>query len=79
MAFYIVIKKINETNETVSYEYSDEQTGRGQLRLAKASGDVTEIIHAPGDNSGRRFQRAAMKIAQHWKAGEFPEETCWAS
>lgn len=79
MAFYIDIKKITETDETVTYEYSDEETGKGQLELVKASGDVTEIVRAPGDNSGRRFQRAAMKVAQHWNAKEYPDETCWAS
>jgi hypothetical protein len=79
MAFYITIKKISETNDTVIYEYFDEQTGKGQLQLAKESGDVAEVMPAPGDSSGRRFQRAAMKVVQHWKAGEFPDETCWAS
>lgn len=79
MAFYITIQKIRETSSSVDYEFFDEQIGKGQLQLSKVSGDIREVLHAPGDNSGRRFQRAAMKVVQHWKIGELPEQTCWAS
>lgn len=79
MAFYITIKKISETCDGAIYEYFDDQIGKGRLQLSKKSGDVSELSHAEGDNSGRRFQRAAMKIAQHWREGELPDETCWAS
>ena len=79
MAFYITINKVAETSETVTYEYFDEEAGKGQLKINRATGDVAEVFAAPGDASGRRFQRAAMKVIKHWKEGEFPEETCWAS
>lgn len=79
MAFYITIKKISETSDAVIYEYFDDQSSTGRLQLTKETGDVTELLHASGDNSGRKFQRAAMKVVQHWRVGQFPDETCWAS
>lgn len=79
MAFYIAIKKKSESMDHVIYEYSDSNSSPGMLKLDKASGEVSEVAPAAGDESGRRFQRAAMKVMQHWKAGDLPEETCWAS
>lgn len=79
MAFCIEIEKISETvNETI-YEFFDMATGKGRLRLDKASGEVTEVAAAPGDGQGHRFQRAAVKVLRHWKEGQLPEKTCWAS
>jgi hypothetical protein len=79
MAFYITINKTSETAEACTYEFSDTETGKGLLRIEKETGNVTEVMAAPGDTSGRRFERAAVKIMRHWKLGEFPDETCWAS
>lgn len=79
MAFYIDIEKISETVDETIYEFSDTQAGKGQLRIDKASGNVTEVIPAPGDSQGHRFQRAAVKVLRHWKDGQFPNKTCWAS
>lgn len=79
MAFYIEIDKISETGDVAIYEFSDTETGKGRLRLDKASGDVTEVVAAPGDAQGRRFQRAAVKVVRHWKEGQLPDKTCWAS
>lgn len=78
MAFYINIKKLGETESCADYSFSDE-AGEGRLRIDKQTGEVQELAGAPGDSSGRRFQRAAMKVVQHWKAGELPEATSWAS
>jgi len=79
MAFYIEIDKISETVAEAIYEFSDTEAGKGRLRLDKASGDVTEVMAAPGDDKGRRFQRAAVKVVRHWKEGQLPDKTCWAS
>lgn len=79
MAFFIYIDKISETVDEVVYEYSDVQARKGRLRLDKATGDVIEVVAAPGDDQRRRFQRATIKVLQHWRNGEFPDKTCWAS
>lgn len=79
MAFSIMIKKLSETETKVVYEFSDDVVGAGQLQLDKESGEVKEVIPAPKDETGRRFQRAAMKVAQHWQSGELPSETSWDS
>jgi hypothetical protein len=79
MAFYIEIDKISKTVDEAAYEFSDSGTGTGRLRLDKASGNVTEVVPAPGDSRGHRFQRAAVKVIRHWKEGPLPDKTCWAS
>lgn len=51
----------------------------GLLRLEKATGRIT-FLRVPSEDSGRRHgDRAARKVSQHWKAGELPDESCWAS
>jgi hypothetical protein len=79
MAFYIEIDKISENADEAIYDFSDSEARKGRLRLDKASGDVTEVVAAPGDVHGRRFQRAAVKVVRHWKEGQLPDKTCWAS
>lgn len=79
MAFYIEIDKISKTGDETIYEFSETETGKGRLRLDIASGDVTEVVAALGDAQGRRFKRAAVKVVRHWKEGQLPDKTCWAS
>ncbi|KRB98278.1 hypothetical protein [Duganella sp. Root198D2] len=79
MAFYITINKIAETADICTYEFLDHEAGRGVLQIGKDTGDITEIMAAPGDTAGRIFERAAVKVLRHWKIGEYPAETCWAS
>lgn len=79
MAFFIDIKKDGETASYADYVFSDDVVGEGRLRIDKGTGEVQELAPAPRDDSGSRFQRAAMKVLQHWKAGELPDSTCWAS
>lgn len=79
MAFYIDIRKVEETADYAVYEFGDDDAGMGRLRITKADGNVSQLDSAPADHSGRRFQRAASKVIEHWKKGELPAETCWAS
>jgi len=79
MAFYITINKIDETADFSTYEFFDHEARKGTLKIRKDTGDVSEIMAAPGDTSGRIFERAAVKVLRHWKVGEYPAETCWAS
>lgn len=50
----------------------------GKLRINKISGEVDVIQSAEGDN-GMYSQRAILALIKHWRKGEFPDKTCWAS
>ena len=50
----------------------------GKLKIDKKNGDVHTIEFAESDN-GMYAQRASWALIRHWKEGEFPEKTCWAS
>jgi hypothetical protein len=49
-----------------------------KLKIDKRNGDVHTLELAEGDN-GMYAQRASWALIKHWKNGEFPEKTCWAS
>lgn len=95
MAFYIEIRKLNENLNFVTYLYEFRlSTGavrnavgklrgssklvNGEIKLSKQSGDVEILKTAEGDK-GLHSQRAILAIIKHWKKGEYPDKTCWAS
>ena len=51
----------------------------GLLKIDKRNGDVYTLELAFGDESGIRAQRASWALIKHWKQGEFPEKSYWAS
>ena len=79
MAFYILITKEKEDESSVIYRFGSHEDRLGSLWLDKLSGEVKELQKTPEQNSQAFFQRAAVKVWQHWKKGSFPEKTCWAS
>lgn len=50
----------------------------GKLKIDKRNGDVHTLELAESDN-GMRAQLSAWTLIKHWKKGEFPDKTCWAS
>ena len=81
MAFYIHIKKLEETELTAVYTFSpDPETNMfGQLVINKIGGDIQEIQPHPEDLDKRLYVRAARKVFVHHKNGEYPDITSWAS
>ncbi|OCR02402.1 hypothetical protein BCD67_22285 [Oscillatoriales cyanobacterium USR001] len=79
MAFDILLLKEKEDDTSVVYHFGPDENDLGLLWLDKSSGVVKELKQTSVNNSEAFFQKAAVKIRQHWKAGDFPEETCWAS
>ena len=79
MAFYIDIVKIKEDDTHAEYEFSTSENNVGIIVIRKSDGHVSEVVPAPDDNLGRIFERAAWALMRHWKKGEYPEKTCWAS
>jgi hypothetical protein len=74
MAFCITITKMHESSDQVVYVFEDGGK-RGRLHLDKKTGQATIIDSAtPAIDT-----RAAMKLRQHWEAGEFPERANWQS
>jgi hypothetical protein len=79
MAFYIDIKKASETGDEVTYRYSSVDGKFGEFVIKKSSGEIQIKRLAAGDENENLFRRAAHKITKHFREGEFPESTCWAS
>ena len=50
----------------------------GVIKINKQTGEIDVVELAEGDK-GSHVQRAAAALKKHWKKGEFPDKTCWAS
>lgn len=55
------------------------QTNFGRVKIIKVNGDVKVIDPMLDDIRGRRASATAFKLRQHWKQGNFPQATIWAS
>lgn len=79
MAFYIDLVKIKENDNNAQYKFYTSEDNAGIIEIRKSDGYVSEIESAPDDNLARLFDRSAWALMRHWKKGEYPEKTCWAS
>lgn len=64
------------------YESRHMQAGecRGLFRFDKATLGVELLFPMPGDDSGRRFEKAAWKVLKEYREnGEWPKGTQFAS
>ena len=76
---YILIHRKEDSSSHAEYVFGENEDAVGRLRLSKETGEVTLLEAAPGDTHLGMFQRAARKLTVHWRAGETPEKTCWAT
>ena len=79
MAVYVEIRRDRETERGYVYRYVASDGSIGRLELDKSDGSSRPVEFASGDGEGRAYALAARKLLKHFQAGEFPEETCWAS
>ena len=79
MAVYVEIRRDRETQNGFVYRYLASDGSVGRLEIDKSNGVSQPIQIAPGDKDERFYELAARKLFKHYQAGEFPEETCWAS
>jgi hypothetical protein len=79
MAIYVAIRKLAETDNAVEYGFGRTEEALGRLAIDRTSGDVTLLSPAPDDAEGLLYHRAARKVWKHWREGEYPSLTCWAS
>lgn len=79
MAFYVMLVKVNEDDQGVTYNFGTDPEHLGKVHLDKDNGKIQEIEAINIENYQHIFTRAVIKLRQHWKAGNFPDHTCWAS
>lgn len=79
MAIYVAIWKISETDKHAVYEYGPSEDRAGQLQVEKDTGEISIIADVPGDERGVYAPCAQRKLLKHWRDGQLPDRTCWAS
>ena len=79
MAFYVILIKVNEDEQGVTYKFGSDSEHLGKIYLDKHQGSFQEIEAIESEKYQDILVRAEVKLRQHWKAGNFPDRTCWAS
>jgi len=79
MAVYVEIRKERESDKGFIYNYAASDGSVGRLEVSTSDGSSEPVELASGDPEGRLYALAAYKLLKHYRDGEFPDETCWAS
>ena len=74
MGMLIDIKKIKENDTEVFYSFSTPEGSFGEVSINKKTGDIRS-----DDKKEALVARVGIKLLQHWRKGEFPDITMWAS
>ena len=78
-ADYIFYCNVWVRSEALKRRLQPYQSNFGRARILKISGEVKIIDPMLDDVGGRRASVTAFKLRQHWKLGNFPKVTTWAS
>ena len=76
---YILINQTYEDDVFVRYEFGPSEERLGTLQILKKNGTTSVICEVPGDTTAVYSSRAQRKVWLHWRSGEYPKKTCWAS
>ncbi|MGD0465412.1 MAG: hypothetical protein ABSA84_01795 [Gammaproteobacteria bacterium] len=84
---HIGIEKISETEIIARYQFINEfskngikdEENFGIIEINKKTGNCCLIKHLIDDENDELAFYAGRKLVSHWKDGEFPNVTCWAS
>lgn len=79
MAVYVAIVRISESESGAEFSFGPREPLEGKISLDKAKGIASVIKECPGDTAGFYSSRAKRKIELHWREGQVPERTSWAS
>jgi hypothetical protein len=79
MGLLIDISKIEENLKEAVYGFSTPEGNSGKVSIHKDDGECFIIEEPSWDKESTLAIRALIKIKQHWRKGEFPDITCWAS
>ena len=79
MAIYVEIRKESESDTDCTYRYLAADGTVGRVKVSKTDGKTEPVEIADGDQDQRRFMLVSRKLLLHFREGNFPDETCWAS
>ncbi len=79
MALFIEINKVAENSEAALYAFCTDLGNAGKVSINKQTGECFVIEEPEDDKECILAIRVGIKLTQHWKKGEYPEKTCWAS
>lgn len=79
LGLQISIRKVADDGNIAEYSYGTRGNDEGRVRLRRETGDVVLVRPSSDDANGLLFQRVAAKLRKHWRAGEVPDSTWWAS
>lgn len=76
---FIDIKKIEENEEQAVYLFSTRNGNSGKVAIHKKTGECFVIEEPEYDKESELAVRVGLKLLQHWRRGEYPNVTSWAS
>lgn len=79
MGMLIDIKKTEEDNIKAFYSFSTPEGDFGKVAIDKKTGECFVIEEPEWDKESKLAVRVGIKLVQHWKKGEYPNMTMWAS
>jgi len=81
MGMLIYINKIaGQKNDTeVLYSFNTPEGDVGKVYIDKKTGECFVLEEPEWDKTHKLAARVGIKLEQHWRKGEFPDVTCWAS
>ena len=79
MAIYIPIKIIDENHYEAVYSFfGSGEVLIGKVKILKESGDVS-LLWIKDAKYLFEYKRVKRKLFLHWRLGELPQSTNWAS
>jgi len=79
MAICVLLRKESETEQEAVYLFGPDEGRLGKLMIDKRTGEIDVLEPIPGDQTTFYSSRAARRLEQHFKNGEFPDETMYAT
>lgn len=79
MALFIEISKVEENSEEALYSFCTDLGNAGKVSINKQTGECFIIEEPENDKDSKLAIRVMRVLIQHWRKGEFPDITCWAS
>jgi len=79
MGLLIDIKKDKENHEEAIYSFFIDGKYVGKVSIQKKTGECCVLDESEYDQNSELAMRVFRVLVRHWKKGEFPDITCWAS
>lgn len=79
MALFIKINKVEENSMEAIYTFCTDCGNSGKVSIHKSTGEPFIIEEPEWDKESTLAIRVGIKLIKHWRNGEYPDITCWAS